>query len=171
MDVMAHTSSAIAVQQKQQTKREMEHNEQNIRYRVVLKTQSPGLTKCETWLQQALDRTSPPSSRIAAIENLARECREYQIFQNLRWLVENINDDENVRRALVRVLPNWGDGPELVGSLIRCLSIPGIRDEAVKALDSMAPVTSQREARLLDELARLRAGGWGYIQIAALPKL
>ena len=115
--------------------------------------------------------SSPASSRIEAIENLARECHEHQTFQSLRWLPENLNDDENVRRALVRLLPNWGDGPMQLSVFIRALSIPGIRGEAVKALDSVAPVTGQRQARLFDELARLRTGVWGFLHVAGLPKL
>ena len=150
---------------------QMAQNDKNIRHQLIIRAQSPGLTKCQTWLQQALDMSSPASSRIEAIENLARECHEHQTFQSLSWLPENIDDDENVRRALVRLLPNWGDGPMQLNVFIRALSIPGIRGEAVRAMDSMAPARGQRQARLFDELARLRTGGWGFLQVSSLPRL
>jgi len=149
----------------------MEQNDKKFRHQLVPSHQTPGMTKCQAWLQQTLDTRSPASIRIEAIENLARECHEHQTFQTLRWLPQNTGDDEDVRRAVVRLLPNWGDGPMQLNALIRALSTPGVRGEAVKAMDSMAPLKGQREARLLDNLARLRAGGWNFLQVAALPKI
>jgi len=145
----------------------MEQNDKKFHHQLVFSQQPPGMTKCQAWLQQTLDTRLPASTRIEAIENLARECHEHQTFQTLRWLPQNTGDDENVRRAVVRLLPNWGDGPMQLNALIRALSIPGVRGEAVKALDSMAPVKGQQEARLLDNLARLRTGGWRFLQFSS----
>ena len=149
----------------------MEQKDKKFRHQLIFSRQPPGMTKCQAWLQQTLDSRLPASTRIEAIENLARECHEHQTFQTLRWLPQNTGDDENVRRAVVRLLPNWGDGPMHFNALIRALSIPGVRGEAVKALDSMAPVKGQQEARLLDNLARLRTGGWRFFQVAGLPQI
>ena len=60
-----------------------------------------------------------------------------------------MEDDRNVRRALVRLLPNWGeDGPR---TLLPALKMPELRSEAIKVLDS-APVTFQfgRDPEVLD---------------------
>src|SRR5215813_15542986 len=101
--------------------------------------QSPGLTKCQAWLQQAQDQTSSVLSRIEAIENLARECHEHQVFQTLSWLLQNATEDRSVQRTILRLMPNWGKGPMQLSVLLGALSIPGLRTEAIAALDSLAP--------------------------------
>jgi hypothetical protein len=134
----------------------MEQNDKKFHHQLVFSQQRPGMTKCQAWLQQTLDTRLPASTRIEAIENLARECHEHQTFQTLHWLPQNTGDDQNVRRAVVRLLPNWGHGPMQLNALIGALSIPGVRGEAVKALDSMAPVKGQQETRLLAGCGKMR---------------
>ena len=143
---------------------------------------SPEVTEREkAWLQQAEDIRLPASTRIDAIENLAREYqaawhaawpegepptigrqsaeqatkihsfryKAHQIIDRLSLLLHNMEDDRNVRRALVRLLPNWGE--DGLRTLLPALKMPDLRSEAIKVLDS-APVTFQfgRDPGVLD---------------------
>ena len=85
-------------------------------------------------------------------------------------VTENATEDRNVQRTILRLLPNWGKGPMQLSVLLGALSIP-LRTEAIAALDSLAVVTGQMEARLLDTLAQSRGGDWNFIQVRAMPNL
>jgi hypothetical protein len=89
----------------------------------------------------------------------------------MTWLQQNPTEDQRVQRTVIRLLPIWGTGPIQIRAFLISLSNPGIRGEAIAALDSLAPVTGQVEARLLTEVGNLRRVGWNFIQVRAMPRL
>jgi len=118
----------------------------------------PLLSKCAAWLRQGSDRSRPALGRIEAVESLAKECLDSQIFHGLAQLVDDESDDITVRIAIVLALPRWGDAPSQVFAIVRALSLPGVRPAVLKALDRIGQATGVRESRLLAELGGLRNG-------------
>jgi HEAT repeat protein len=128
------------------------------------------ISKCEKWIRQVSDTAQPASVRIAAVENIGRECSDHQIFQRLGWSLDNEIDDLAVRSAIVRVLPRWGN-PFVPYAVVRALSLPGVRPAAMETLDKMGPVTGDKESRLMAQLASLRTGVADSIVLSALPRM
>jgi hypothetical protein len=128
------------------------------------------VSKCEGWIRQISDKSEPTPIRIEAVENIGRECRDHQIFQRLRWIVDSEGDDPAVRGAIIRVLPQW-EHPFVPHAIVLALSLPGVRATAVETLDRMGPVTGEKESRLVSELASLRSGAADLIRLSALPAL
>jgi HEAT repeat protein len=128
----------------------------------------PVVSKCEVWIRQVSDRSQGTAIRIEAVENIGRECHDHQIFQRLGWIVDAEGDDPAVRRAIIRVLPKCRH-PFTPHAIVRALSLPGVRAAAVETLDRMGPISGEKEARLVGELASLRGGTADPIRVSALP--
>jgi HEAT repeat protein len=128
----------------------------------------PAISNCEKWIRQVSDGAQPASVRIEAVENIGRECRDHQIFQRLGWIVDTEAADLAVRRAIVRILAEWGS-PFVPYAIVRALSLAGVRPAAVETLDKMGPVTGEKEPRLVAQLASLRTGVADPIRMSGLP--
>lgn len=131
---------------------------------------------CDLWVRQASDRAQGTPARLEAIQNLAKHCREHRVLQQLTWVVSDPEQDLAVRNAIAGIIPTWVQGaeePEAAyarSSLIRVLSVPGVRATAVETLRTMAPAEGQREARLIADLRSLRSGGYDPGRVAILPQ-
>lgn len=128
----------------------------------------PPISNWEKWIRQVSDGAPSASVRIEAVENIGRECRDHQIFQRLGWTVDTEAADLAVRRAIVRILPEWGS-PFVPYAIVRALSLAGVRPAAVETLDKMGPVTGEKEPRLVAQLASLRTGVADPIRMSGLP--
>ena len=128
----------------------------------------PPISNWEKWIRQVSDGAPSASVRIEAVENIGRECRDHQIFQRLGWIVDSEAADLAVRRAIVRILPEWGS-PFVPYAIVRALSLAGVRPAAVETLDKMGPVTGEKEPRLVAQLASLRTGVADPIRMSGLP--
>ncbi|MBZ5619478.1 MAG: HEAT repeat domain-containing protein [Acidobacteriia bacterium] len=106
------------------------------------------------------------------MENLAKQCRDHNVFQTLCLIVNYNSDDElAVRSAIVRALPNWDDSSFPTMAVVRALSIHGLRGVAVETLDKMGPAKGEKESRLLTALTSLPSGDSKQYRVAGLPVL
>jgi hypothetical protein len=122
-------------------------------------------------MQIASDRSQRAQVRIEAVGNLAKECLDQHIYQRLGWILDNESDDVAVRSAIVKVLPRWGDTAIQMMTILRALSLPGVRPTAIGTLEKMGQVTGDKESRLLATLADLRGEAADPYKVSGLPRL
>ena len=112
---------------------------------------------CTDWTNRLIDRAQPATARAEAAQKLARECRDYTVWQTLCSIAYDEDEVPAVRCGVVQALPDW-NRYAAVNFLTRAFHNSEVRAAAVATLEKMGPVEGETEAKLLSDLSALRRG-------------
>src|SRR6266481_123053 len=112
---------------------------------------------CTDLTNRLIDREQPATARAEAAQKLARECRDYTVWQTLCSIARDEDEVPAVRCGVVQALPHW-NRYAAVNFLTRAFKNREVRAAAVATLEKMGPVEGETEAKLLSDLSALRRG-------------